>query len=627
MLSFAGRAILASQINPVFRLKVGGKTPAFKGWQEEATRDPELIRRLWNGTDYNIGIVTGNGLVVLDVDVKDGKPGRESWAELGITGDTRKVSTPTTGWHEYYKSDIAVAGRLSFKPGLDLKAEGGYVVAPGSVVDGKTYDLVSDAPIAPMPEVLPREPYIPPAANASIPVVDLDKPEAVETVTVYLTAEAPLAVQGLGGDNTTYLVACRAKDLGVSEDVALDLMLEHWNDRCSPPWDDEALADKIRHAYRYGKTPPGSGTIEAQFAGVEVEPLPRKKVRGFVQSDLAEDEFIPYLVDGVVPTMGSALLAGPPGAAKTFIGTELARCVGTGKPFFGHEIKYRGGTAFLFAGSEGGNFFLRVRALGEPKGSLPIFHCQIGDMGKLATRNEIKAQLVELNERMEVLFGLPLRLLILETLNTSGLAPKENDSGMMGEAMRILGSLAIELRLLLLTTHHVTKAGDDIRGSGAIIGAADVILQIYREGKDPVRHIEIVKARNGPEGPLGSFTLLPVDLGPDPVSGQQRTTMTVSMGEAMERSDPKATRLPKHYDRFTQALDFAEGEQGVMLDGEKWIPVEAAKGAFKDLTPDMSPSLRSAAFRTCLDKSIEYGFLARRVDKHIEYVIRKEFNA
>jgi P4 family phage/plasmid primase-like protien len=62
------------------------------------------------------------------------------------------------------------------------------------------------------------------------------------------------------------LVAEVVGDLGVSEETCLDLMLEHYNGRCEPPWDADELADKVHNAYRYRRSAVGSATAEADFA-------------------------------------------------------------------------------------------------------------------------------------------------------------------------------------------------------------------------------------------------------------------------------------------------------------------------------------------------------------------------
>jgi len=56
----------------VFPLEPGKKTPAVKGWQAKATKNEQTIRKVWTHGSFNIGVVTGDGLIVIDVDVKKG---------------------------------------------------------------------------------------------------------------------------------------------------------------------------------------------------------------------------------------------------------------------------------------------------------------------------------------------------------------------------------------------------------------------------------------------------------------------------------------------------------------------------------------------------------------------------
>lgn len=142
----------------VFPIKPGAKDPPLVKWKTGATNDPNKIRCLW--ADYpaaNIGVATGpSGLFVVDVDVRDGKPGEQSldfleldWGELPPTLTAR---TASGGRHLYFKG--AVKSRNGYLgEGVDAKSLGGYVVAPGSrLEDGGQYQweepdaLIADAP-------------------------------------------------------------------------------------------------------------------------------------------------------------------------------------------------------------------------------------------------------------------------------------------------------------------------------------------------------------------------------------------------------------------------------------------------------------------------------------------------
>lgn len=101
---------------------------------KDATTDLDTIRRWWaDRPNCNIGLATGHRFDVLDVDTPNGI---WSWADMrdsdtcpdfhGIAG------TPSSGLHVYLPP--SGGGNLAgFKPGLDYRGVGGYVVAPPSV--------------------------------------------------------------------------------------------------------------------------------------------------------------------------------------------------------------------------------------------------------------------------------------------------------------------------------------------------------------------------------------------------------------------------------------------------------------------------------------------------------------
>jgi hypothetical protein len=124
----------------VIPLRPGKKTPLIPNWQNEATWDEAKIREWWRRwPDANIGILTGRYrdgyFIVLDFDPRHGG---NWWADVGedILPPTWVVHTPNGGRHFYYRT--AELYRCEKLPdGVDLRGEGGYVVAPPS-------DLIDD---------------------------------------------------------------------------------------------------------------------------------------------------------------------------------------------------------------------------------------------------------------------------------------------------------------------------------------------------------------------------------------------------------------------------------------------------------------------------------------------------
>lgn len=150
----------------VFPIPAGSKRPG-PGWHDAQFRDGFRLKANWRPGD-NIGVgCRANGLVVLDLDVKDGCDGIVALAETCATYGhdwpyTFMVRTPSGGLHLYFRVPAGrVIGSTSkgtsgLGPGIDTRGpgrtKGGYVVGPGSVVDGRPYLFDNDWPIAVLPD-------------------------------------------------------------------------------------------------------------------------------------------------------------------------------------------------------------------------------------------------------------------------------------------------------------------------------------------------------------------------------------------------------------------------------------------------------------------------------------------
>ncbi|NQT35242.1 bifunctional DNA primase/polymerase [bacterium] len=128
-----------------------GKHPLTRHGFKDATTDPEVIRRWWRKYPWaNIAIATGEKsgcLLVIDIDCKPdrGISGEETWREIeqGYPA-TVEALTGGGGRHLYFsypdsvkiKSGVGIIG-----PGVDVRADGGYVIAPPSLHrSGKCYE-------------------------------------------------------------------------------------------------------------------------------------------------------------------------------------------------------------------------------------------------------------------------------------------------------------------------------------------------------------------------------------------------------------------------------------------------------------------------------------------------------
>lgn len=119
------------------------KVPHIKDWPNEATTNPERIRKWWKRwPDAQVGIVTGkrSGIDVLDLDQKDGKDGMAALRDAGHDVDSPVIiKTPTGGLHYWYEHVPGHGGtqNLDGMEGVDVRADGGWAGVPGS--DGYSY--------------------------------------------------------------------------------------------------------------------------------------------------------------------------------------------------------------------------------------------------------------------------------------------------------------------------------------------------------------------------------------------------------------------------------------------------------------------------------------------------------
>ncbi|MFN8534678.1 MAG: bifunctional DNA primase/polymerase [Dehalococcoidia bacterium] len=149
---------------PKRRCEVGSwaKHPQTRNGVKDASTDPgrSQVERWRLSPDANVAIGTGGDLVVLDVDVRTG--GFASLDELeakhGPLPKTVAAASGSGGRHFYFKPPAGskVASRQGFLPGLDLKGEGGYVLAPPSRNGNGPYNWLEgqspdDVDVAEMP--------------------------------------------------------------------------------------------------------------------------------------------------------------------------------------------------------------------------------------------------------------------------------------------------------------------------------------------------------------------------------------------------------------------------------------------------------------------------------------------
>ena len=211
-------------------------------WKEYQTRLPtsEELRKWFGDGTANIGIVTGalSGIIAIDV---DGDAGLTSMNTLNpFLPETRTHKTPR-GYHMIYKYTPELHTGAAFAPGLDVRSDGGYIVAPPSEVGGVRYTAINDGD----PVVLPLIPEILKAGqrslNGSGPASNAPK----------WVAEALTSGSGEGERNQMATrLAGYFRSKGMAEDIVLSV-LSPFAERCSPPLRLAELLVIVQSVCRY----------------------------------------------------------------------------------------------------------------------------------------------------------------------------------------------------------------------------------------------------------------------------------------------------------------------------------------------------------------------------------------
>ena len=239
----------------------------------DATTDPATIREWWQAEpDANIGIRTGavSGLVVLDIDPAKG--GDESLTDFerrfGSLPPTVEALTGGGGRHILFShpgTGLAIPNSVAgLAPGLDIRADGGYVVAPPSLhKSGRQYAwevtaCPEDVSLVPLPAWL----------------LDLiKKPKDIgHTATErFDTAKALEGVPEGQRDDSIFRLACKLRHADVPQDITERLLLEAAAN-CSPPFPEANAREKVRNAYtRYE---PGRWKQENGSVSTVADPWP-----------------------------------------------------------------------------------------------------------------------------------------------------------------------------------------------------------------------------------------------------------------------------------------------------------------------------------------------------------------
>ncbi len=231
---------------------------------KDASCDSSVIERWWTEhPNANIAIACGadcRAPYVVDIDAAGPSHKHDGFESLRMAHiempSTATVTTPGGGQHLYFSYNPSTGlpalrnqTNANGFAGVDIRASGGYIIAPPSRVGNGKYSWTSTQPMAEFPSAL--IPVQPAADQAPAPSVQTSAcQDILRRATAYL-AKMPESISGEGGHNAL-LRAATALVIGfrLSEQDALALLNRDFNQRCNPPWSDKELLHKISEAQK-----------------------------------------------------------------------------------------------------------------------------------------------------------------------------------------------------------------------------------------------------------------------------------------------------------------------------------------------------------------------------------------
>jgi hypothetical protein len=330
-----------------------------------------------------------------------------------------------------------------------------------------------------------------------------------------------------------------------------------------------------------------------------------------------------YLVSNMLPEDGVALIGGQYLLGKTFVGADLSAAVMMSGEFAGEPVMRKG--AILWFAAEGEKEIEgRVRAAIENKfgGSGPQpFARQAGGVPLLTDPDaleKLKAHAQEASEHAREKFGLPLALIVIDTVSAAAGFTDENSAAETQKVMTILRELSRATGALVLPIDHCGKQTETgIRGSSAKSAAADAILACLgerdSEGNVSNHRLAVAKLRNGPTGRVIPFELrrTETEFGVTCIVEWRATAV-----EAAPIEKPKA--WPKSLVIFRRALLNALTDFGVRMrpfaDNLEVLAVdrEKVRAEFMRTYPADGRKAKDERFRRCVVDAVERGFLGSR---------------
>lgn len=321
----------------LFPIIPNGKIPAVGGWQEWAQgSDEEKVIAYANANPLcNWGIFPeASGHLVIDIDIKqytEKRTGQIKWRqgpkslqalekENSPIPETLIFKSHSGGNHRVLRG--LGNSRTDLRDGIDVKSVGGYVVAPGSRINGRPYEIFEEKPIADCPQW-----FLDILEESKEPLFRPDDSEVEESI----------AEGSRDTELTRWAGVLRGQGLICDEMIgALHAMNAK---RCSPPLPDDQV-EKI--ARSIGNKPRGEAEAIAAFSG-EANPDEMKAENDWPieieHFELGKARSRPWVIKDWLPDGEISSLYGSGSTGKSLLSLQLGLSVSSGQDFLGQKIE------------------------------------------------------------------------------------------------------------------------------------------------------------------------------------------------------------------------------------------------------------------------------------------------
>lgn len=310
-------------------------------WYDRASTDENTIRA-WatsgkhNGCGWGVA-VANSGLIALDLDTKeahgnDGLAAFNEWKKTVPFPPTFTVRTPSGGLHLYYKA--TGIGNPKPRRGIEVKGFHGYVVAPGTAINGKQYEVIDDREPADLPAEANLQKM--PSKDAAPAVTGSASVGSSDDFAIILSDIAALQeghFKSGGRDDALAKIGFEWNERGMGVAARLELfrLLDRLGLIEQPKGDVKGDADFIRingSIERNKKDKFGTKTLASMFG---------KKWVGADEIEAADLPEPELLIDGLLGS-GLSLLSGPPKLGKTNMLLQVGYALAKGEDFLGHKV-------------------------------------------------------------------------------------------------------------------------------------------------------------------------------------------------------------------------------------------------------------------------------------------------